>query len=190
MFLTWAVSLFGGVVAVVLLTVSVACGLFLAAEFAEEHVTLTGKLLRSALKVVLALHVVLLVDGTLPAWAVAVGIGCHCCYAVLVADFPHIDATSPAALCSLVALLVDHVAWFRSLKGDLGPLNTIGFFLLYIWLVPVGCILCFSVNDLALPIGRVDETARSTSLLKAALESAAALIRTRLNYAYDHQKGY
>ena len=197
MFLTWLVTGLGGVCAVLLLMMSLASLLFYAAEFAEEHMVLTGKLLRNAVVGVLGLHVVLLVDGVFPVWPVLIGIGCHLCYALLVGDFPRLDPASPAAVCAGIALIVDHFVWFSHLTtpNDLSMLNVVGFFLIFIWLVPVSCVLSFSVNELTLPTGRSSD-ARSVSLFKAAFAGVSEILRVRASALGDmtlnspHQKGY
>jgi len=79
MIATLFITLVGGGATVLLATACIACALMYASAFAEEHVALTGKLLNGALRLVLGLHLVLLIDGVFATWAVLGSICCHLC---------------------------------------------------------------------------------------------------------------
>jgi len=88
-----------------------------------------------------------------------------------------LNVASPAALVSAVALVVNQLIWFRQLPGvadELSALHLVGFFLIFSWLVPVGCVIAFSVNEGTLPRERAESksTALFNALWNSSLESA------------------
>ncbi|KAJ8600579.1 hypothetical protein CTAYLR_008164 [Chrysophaeum taylorii] len=169
MWFVFLVTFLGGVGAAMLATTCIACGLFYAAELAEENSVAMGKILKWTVRVVIGLHCLLLLDGTLPRWSTLVGTACHMCYGLLLLDYPNIDLASPAAAFSAIALVVDHYVWLNVIADHkllLPFLNLVGFFLIFLWIVPVGCFVSLSLNDLTLPLGIDAGASPSTTLFK------------------------
>ncbi len=76
-----------GYVSLVLLAICIACGLYCASELAEEYSSLALRVVKVAFATVLGLHAVMLVAGV-DLFTIAVSVGCHVCYASLLAKFP------------------------------------------------------------------------------------------------------
>mmetsp|Transcript_1002 Transcript_1002/g.1256 ORF Transcript_1002/g.1256 Transcript_1002/m.1256 type:complete len:201 (-) Transcript_1002:316-918(-) len=200
MMLTYVLTFLGGVFAVILATLCTASGLFYAAELAEENSVITGKILKWAMNIVLATHVLLFLDGGIPRFSCFIGFICHLAYVFLLIDYPRIEAASPAAACSMIALLIDHFIWFKFLMSpeaiQLPILNAIGLFILLVWLIPIGCFLSLSINDLALPIGSTNTELRSTSLFRYLTQSVSSFVTVRFKSfhndvsAFRHNKRY
>lgn len=174
MWLTWIVSLLGGTMAALFAVASLTCGLLYASELIEEHSVLTGRVLLWTVRVVIGLHVVLMLDGVFPISSLACGIGCHGTYYLLLGDYPNIDPSSPVAIFAFIAFIVDHYVWFGNVAEAarvFSFFNLIGAFVVFVWLVPVGCFLSLSVNDLTLPTSRRRE---SPSLFRQLFDAVAA----------------
>lgn len=171
----YLLTLFGGYLAVFGATLCLSCGLYYAAELAEEYSVLTGRLLGYATRGVLVLHVLLWVDG-FPLPRVAVGVGCHLCYAFLLSDYPRLELGSPAFVLSVVAFLVGHYSWFQHLADvtfePMPFVNSLGFFTLFVWLVPFSLFISLSINDNALPFGSTAERPRSANVFKRLVDAA------------------
>lgn len=185
MWLTWIVSLVGGTMAGLFAVASLTCGLLYASEFIEENSAVTGRVLQWTLRVVIGLHVVLMFDNVLPISSLACGIGCHGMYYLLLGDYPNIDPRSPVAIFAFVAFIVDHYVWFGNVAeaARLFPFfNLIGAFVIFVWLVPVGCFLSLSINDLTLPTSRRRE---SPSLFRQLVDAVLAVVGNVRRRRYD-----
>jgi hypothetical protein len=173
--LAYALTLLGGYLAVFGATLCLSCGLYYAAELAEEHSVLTGRLLGYATRAVVAAHAVLWLDGY-PLRRVAAGVACHACYAWLLNDYPRLELSSPAFLASVAAFLGGHYSWFQHLADlSVEPLpfiNSLGFFTLFVWLVPFSLFISLSINDNALPFGATAARPKSTSAFRRVVDGA------------------
>ncbi|KAJ1448319.1 transmembrane adaptor Erv26 [Pelagophyceae sp. CCMP2097] len=160
-------TLLGGYAALLLLALCIVCGLAYAAELAEEHSVLTGKILARGLGAVVVLHVVLLLDGFAEPRVVFIGALCHCTYALLLFDFPRLEAASPACVASAVAVLGNHWSWqshFANTADDALPLlDLLGFFLVFVWATPFAFFISLSINEGTLPYGAQAAKPRSTN---------------------------
>lgn len=70
-----------------------ACGLYYAAELAEEYASATKRVIAWAIGLVMALHLALVVE-KFPLPLLAGGVGCHAVYACLLLDFPNVEVFS------------------------------------------------------------------------------------------------
>lgn len=70
-----------------------ACGLYYAAELAEEYASQTKRVIAWAVALVIALHCALVVE-KFPLPLLAGGVGCHAVYACLLLDFPNVEVFS------------------------------------------------------------------------------------------------
>ncbi len=83
-----------------------ACGLYYAAELAEEYASATKKVIAWAVAIVMALHVALGFE-KFPLPLLAGGLACHGMYALLLRDFPNVEIFSVKfglSLCECVCL--------------------------------------------------------------------------------------
>ena len=121
--LAWLLTVLGGYLAVLGAVLCLSCGLYYAAELAEEYSVLTGKLLRYATQGVVAGHLLLWLDG-FPFGRCVTGILCHGAYAWLLNDYPRLELSSPAFILAILAFLLSHYSWFTFLasgEGLAGP---------------------------------------------------------------------
>jgi hypothetical protein len=122
----------------------------------EEYTRLTKRIIATAIKVVIGLHVGLLVWDRLPVLPIVVGIGAHVLYYRLLKTFPYISLTSQDFLGSVGLLVLSHILWFRYFLYDYkSPYLTleyvIGFFLITVWLVPFAYFISLAANESVLP---------------------------------------
>ena len=136
-----------------LCALALTAGLYLLAEFAEEHPTLTGRLLKSLIVGVISMYVVLCIDG-LPWKETLVGITCHLIYYTMLSKFPFIELVSISSICSLAAIVVSHYYWFAyfmDVEHNFSIHQIIGFFIVMVWAVPCGLLISTSLNENVLP---------------------------------------
>ena len=117
--LAWLLTVSGGYLAVLGAVLCLSCGLYYAAELAEEYSVLTGKLLRYATQGVVAGHLLLWLDG-FPFGRCVTGILCHGAYAWLLNDYPRLELSSPAFILAILAFLLSHYSWFTFLASGEG----------------------------------------------------------------------
>lgn len=150
--------------------ICLACGLMYCVELAEEHTSLTRKILRFLILFQLLLHPLLLFYERFPILPTSLGFFSHLSYLLLLQTFPYIQLSSPNALLSLALFILSNVFYFRfftSRDNDLfyvyriAPIQGIAaFFLIAIWIVPLGFFVSLTVNDSVLPGAGVDEPMR------------------------------
>lgn len=98
------------------ITHTTACGLYYAAELAEEYASATKRIIAYSVLAVVALHGLLLVE-SFPVLVLAGGIACHAVYGWLLMDFPNVEVFSLKFLFALGALCADHYIWFQYLQS-------------------------------------------------------------------------
>ena len=167
--LFWILTGVLGYSSLAVLAVSISSFLYQLAELAEEYPTLAGIILRKyALPIVCALHVLLWMDG-LPFMAVLIGLLCHGSYYLMLKSYPLINVYSATSVVSAVSFFVCHWNWLNYFSdlgtqqrenydgtaapgmGRISMLHLVGFFMVCVWLIPVGIFISMTVNDNVLP---------------------------------------
>jgi hypothetical protein len=98
------VSWVAAYLAVLFEVVSVACGLYYAAELAEEYSRAARKIITVAIAAVVTIHVLLITEGV-PYYLIATGIICHGVYYRLLAEFPTVSILSVKCLSAICECL-------------------------------------------------------------------------------------
>ena len=119
---------------------------------------------------------------------------------LLLLDFPRLELASPAVILSGIAIVVDHYLWFGHIIASppMPFINTVGFFLFFVWIVPFSFLISLSINEYALPLGTAQqgESSRSASLFKRLFETVSDSLRPHAQRAaaqahtFDHSKTY
>lgn len=148
----------GAYLFVLFFAVCLATGLYYLAELVEEYTRLTKKVISWSIKVVIALHVILLVFDRLPVISIGVGIGAHVVYYRLLKTFPYISLTAPDFLGSVGLLVLSHVVWIRFFYTDprcayVSMEWLFGFMLVMVWIVPFAFFISLAANESVLPGG-------------------------------------
>uniref|UniRef100_A0A7S2RLB4 Protein TEX261 n=1 Tax=Eucampia antarctica TaxID=49252 RepID=A0A7S2RLB4_9STRA len=153
-FLFDAISWISGAVALIMQALSLAAGLYVLCELAEEYASVGRRWLNYSLVTVISLYLLLWLDGGLPFIRVAFGIFAHLLYVPHLRNFPVIEPLSISAIMSVVAAIVNHVVWFQFLLVQYPPLSALshfGFLLVFVWLVPLGFFVSLTTPDDCLP---------------------------------------
>lgn len=145
--------------AILLLALAIASGLYLLTELTEEFPTLTGKFLKYILIVTSVIQICLWLDG-LPTLESLIQIASFFCNYLMLKDFPFVEIISFPTISSVLLFLITNGFWLRYfiLVEHYAPLPTIGFFITNVWLLPCGLFISLSINDNTLPgmIGKVN----------------------------------
>lgn len=148
----WIFGYVAGFVTLLLLALSISSGLYLLAELAEEFPTMSGKITKYLLVVVLVLHVILLIDG-LPLFETTVSIVGHLIYASTLRNFPFIDLISLSSIGSALAFICCNGMWLLHFTREVTePFEVIGFFVICVWSMPCALFVSLTLGDNMLPV--------------------------------------
>eukprot|EP01061_Rhynchopus_euleeides_P039811 TRINITY_DN6827_c0_g2_i1.p2 TRINITY_DN6827_c0_g2~~TRINITY_DN6827_c0_g2_i1.p2 ORF type:complete len:182 (+),score=60.48 TRINITY_DN6827_c0_g2_i1:591-1136(+) len=142
-------------------SVSLATGLYYAAELAEENSVRARKIIKYWLFGVVAVQLALWLLGGLPAMQCIVGIVAHLVYSTLLKDYPFASFSSPTVILSTVLFMADTIQWYLYFIEPLSPgysvSQVVGFFGTCVWPVPFGFFVTLSLGDQNLPgLGTID----------------------------------
>lgn len=144
-------SFISGYIAILILALCIASGLYLLTEFTEEFPTFTGQILKYILVTISILQVLLYFDG-LPLFESSIQFISLGIYAYMFKDFPFVEFFSVPTVASMVAFLVTNVVWLNFfLRMSSDTLTIIGFFIVLVWILPCGLFVSLSVSDHVLP---------------------------------------
>jgi hypothetical protein len=144
-------SYVSGYIAILLLALSIASGLYLLSELTEEFPSFTGKVLRYAYGVIMIVFVILWWDG-LPMFECCIEVVALICYLSMLMSFPFVQFMSFPTISSMIAFLVTNLTWVQYfLAHDYDALSIIGFFVVIVWTIPIGLFVSLSANDNVLP---------------------------------------
>ena len=132
--------------------------LYIASEIAEEYSSIMRRWIYRLIIGIMVTYVLFLIDG-LPFLQVAVGLATHACYLSLFKTFPIIEPLSVSSISSLLMTLVSHFSWFNYFVNQsyhhvsprFGFMNLVGFFLVWVWMVPLMLFVSLSTADEFLP---------------------------------------
>lgn len=140
--------------------ICLACGLYYLIEIVEEFTSLSKKLIRSSIFVILVLHILLFVYERFPLLQCSLGLVAHLSYLNLLANFPYIEPMSVRFVLCSVLFVLDNIVWFLYFRNDpelfyqyrVAPYPALAaFFLLVVWLVPCAFFCSLTINDAVLP---------------------------------------
>lgn len=148
----WIFGYVAGFITLLLLALSISSGLYLLAELAEEFPTMSGKITKYLLVVVLVLHVVLLIDG-LPVFESSASILGHLIYGSTLRNFPFIDLISISSIGSALAFICCNGMWLLHFTKQVNePFEVIGFFVICVWSIPCALFVSLTLGDNTLPV--------------------------------------
>lgn len=156
MILLTALSFIGGILAFVLITLSIASGLYYVSEFVEEHASFSKRIIRYAIYVVCGILILSLFDG-LPWYLVLLSLASHGIYYMNLQSFPVIQLTSGRFISACVLVFINHYLWFRTFgrmqqeRKQVSFGQVASFFGICVWLVPFSLFVSLSAGDNMLP---------------------------------------
>lgn len=161
---------------IIFTALSYATGLFYLAEQAEEQPTLTKRVLKVTIIVLLVLHVAAFIFSTLPWTSLIIGMLAHASYMHLLESFPDLHIPSVSFFVSVIMLMASQVSWFSQIHPQWPKYSSYApyqpysasqcmtFYLLFVWLIPLAFFVTASVSGQSLPMSGVrvdDDTGKS-----------------------------
>jgi hypothetical protein len=155
--------LFGYLFGFVFSCLSLACGLYWCAELVEEYSQMTKKVITYTIYTILAIHVLLYLEGGMPLIRILISIGCLGLNSLMLPSFPAIELDSVVFLLSCVMVIANHFMWFfyftdrkssfvSNTRIDYYSFAEIAsFFAICVWLVPFMFFISLSANEFTLP---------------------------------------
>ena len=175
-YVLWGLTHTAALVALILLALALSSGLYMISELCEEYPTFAGKIVKLSVYVVMALHLVVYLDG-IPFYCCLVGAISHLFYLLALQRYPLIQLFSVQTALVLIAFVASHMVWFdyfitsnnggyKSRNGDYYDHDydnnhttsqnfefsqILGFFLVMIWFIPFSLFVSLTINDYSLP---------------------------------------
>mmetsp|Transcript_12358 Transcript_12358/g.35331 ORF Transcript_12358/g.35331 Transcript_12358/m.35331 type:complete len:203 (+) Transcript_12358:227-835(+) len=180
-FVLTSIQLVAGWVAILVLAFSIASLLYLLCDLAEENVGFTRQFLKHSIQIICAMYLIMgVADPDIPLQKCAIGVACHVAYLPLMRTFPVLqNPLSPVPIIALAATITNHISWFRhflaaagTAGGAASATGMLGFFLLFVWMVPLGFFVSMITADECLPMGRTSMSGeKKTGILKRLLDT-------------------
>lgn len=176
-------------------------GLYIACDLAEENVIQTRRFLTRALAAVVCGYVILALDDDVPTSNCLIGAACHLALLPLLRDYPILEIMSLPTLIAMPATLINHIIWFRHfLSVDVyfkqtkpSTLCMAGFFLLFVWLVPLGFFVGMTPSDECLPgtvAPNIGEKRRKKGFVKGVIDGVLGRSDENTGYSPGIGKQY
>uniref|UniRef100_A0A7S2ZLN4 Protein TEX261 n=1 Tax=Rhodosorus marinus TaxID=101924 RepID=A0A7S2ZLN4_9RHOD len=150
--------------------ICLACGFYYLAELVEEYTSAAKKVLRVVILIMLGVFVVLWAYERFYFVYCAIGFASHLMYYQLLKSFPFLQPKTLPFIGSGIMFVINNVAWYRYFNENynmfynyrLSPTPSIAsFFLLCVWMVPIGFFVSLTVNDSVLPGAGLDAPSSS-----------------------------
>ncbi|CCH40870.1 putative membrane protein [Wickerhamomyces ciferrii] len=159
----------GIVLGFVLLTLSIASGLFYISELVEEQSAPTKKFLTRSIYTIIGIYVLLWLFDGFPFWLTLFSIVTYVIYLQNLKHFPLIQLKSPVFIASCILVVVNHYLWFQHFSNPKIPApqyrldpnykapriasfsEVASFFGICIWFIPFGLFVSLSASDNILP---------------------------------------
>ncbi|GMI16914.1 hypothetical protein TrLO_g7076 [Triparma laevis f. longispina] len=166
----WLISTLMGYITLLLSALSIACGLYCAAELAEEYSTLSLKIVKWTLGFVGVCHFLCLFSGV-GFLTLLISAACHACYCLLLTKFPFVSPTSLASILSILAVIINHYNWFQFFYANYTPIFQVtGFFMLMIWIVPLQLFVSLCMEGDNLPNSQRIGSGKGSNVFKGFVE--------------------
>jgi len=179
-FVLTSIQWVAGWVAILVLALSIASLLYLLCDLAEENVGFTRPFLKHSIQIICAMYLLMgVTDPDVPLLKCAIGVACHVAYLPLMRTFPVLqNPLSPVPIIALAATITNHISWFRhflaaagTAGGAISATGMLGFFFLFVWMVPLGFFVSMITADECLPMGISSNSGeKKTGILKRLLD--------------------
>ena len=179
-FVLTSIQWVAGWFAILVLALSIASLLYLLCDLAEENVGFTRPFLKHSIQIICAMYLLMgVTDPDVPLLKCAIGVACHVAYLPLMRTFPVLqNPLSPVPIIALAATIANHISWFRhflaaagTAGGAISATGMLGFFFLFVWMVPLGFFVSMITADECLPMGISSNSGeKKTGMLKRLLD--------------------
>lgn len=162
MIILTALSFVGGILAFILVTLSIASGLYYVSEFVEEHSAFSKRMITYGIYTICGVLVLSLIDG-MPWYLVLLGLFSQGIYFTNLTTFPIIQLSSGRFVSACALVFVNHYLWFRHfgemqrLRQTISFGQVASFFGICVWLVPFALFVSLSAGENILPTTDVSQ---------------------------------
>ncbi|KAJ1656764.1 erv26 super protein [Dispira simplex] len=164
------ISILGLCIGLGFVMLCVMCGLYYISEIAEERTRWFRRALVYTTWAVMTLHPLLWLLDELPLFRILFSAGCQAVYTMNLRTFPFTDPEGLPFLATCVLAIANHFQWFLYFVDQPHPWSeTVSFFVVCIWLVPLLYLVSLNTTDNQLPninINTNNPVSRRTGLLK------------------------
>ncbi|XP_069139455.1 protein TEX261-like [Argopecten irradians] len=137
---------------IIIITLSIAAGLYYLAELVEEYTVLTAKIIKYMIFSTSAVFVGLLLLEDFPLMMVVSGLLGNVAFFLVLKTFPYFVISSPAFVGSVVFVIINHYLAFQYFSSIWFPFtDVLSYFTLCLWLVPFAFFVSLSANENVLP---------------------------------------
>jgi len=152
MWFLYLLSWVSTVIQICFVTLAIAAGLYYLAELVEEYTSMTVKVIRWMIVMVLGIYICLFFFEDLPVSLILCGLLAQVAHLALLSNFPFFSVSSPAFIMAVVMVLVNHYFAFSHFGEKYYPFSEVmAYFTLCMWLVPFAFFVSLSANENVLP---------------------------------------
>ncbi|KAH3787612.1 protein TEX261-like [Dreissena polymorpha] len=152
MWFLYVLSWIALIIQIVVVTLSIAAGLFYLAELVEEYTVLTSKIIKYLILVTSSVFVGLLLFEELPLSCIIFGLLGNVAFFLLLQNFPYFEISSPGFIGSVVSVLINHYLAFSYFTTNWHPFyEVLAYFTVCLWIVPFSFFVSLSANENVLP---------------------------------------
>jgi len=152
MWFLYLLSWVSTVVQICFVTLAIAAGLYYLAELVEEYTTMTVKIIRWMIVLVIATYICLFLFENVPTSLILCGLIAQVAHLALLSNFPFFSVSSPAFVMAVVMVLVNHYLAFSHFGEKYYPFSEVmAYFTVCMWLVPFAFFVSLSANENVLP---------------------------------------
>nr|ALS05143.1 protein TEX261 [Paracalanus parvus] len=152
MWFLYLLSWVSTVIQICFVTLAIAAGLYYLAELVEEYTSMTVKVIRWMIVMVIGTYICLFFFEDLPVSLILCGLIAQVAHLALLSNFPFFSVSSPAFVMAVVMVLVNHYFAFSHFGEKYYPFSEVmAYFTLCMWLVPFAFFVSLSANENVLP---------------------------------------
>ncbi|OWF36109.1 protein TEX261-like [Mizuhopecten yessoensis] len=137
---------------IIIITLSIAAGLYYLAELVEEYTVLTAKIIKYMIFGTSAVFVGLLILEDFSLMMIVAGLLGNVAFFLVLKTFPYFVISSPPFIGSVVFCVINHYLAFQYFSTIWYPFtDVLSYFTLCLWLVPFTFFVSLSANENVLP---------------------------------------
>ncbi|XP_060565478.1 protein TEX261-like [Ruditapes philippinarum] len=137
---------------ILVVTLSIAAGLYYLAELVEEYTVFTSKVIRYLIIFNTSVYICLLLFEEMPFFTILFGLLGNGAYFLLLREFPYFALSSPGFIGSVVSVVLNHYLAFSHFTQEWYPFHEVlAYFTVCLWMVPFAFFVSLSANENVLP---------------------------------------
>ncbi|RKP36428.1 transmembrane adaptor Erv26 [Dimargaris cristalligena] len=147
-----ALNIVGVLLAVAFVALCIVCGLYYISELVEEKTSQARRVILYTTWAVVAVHPLLGIFDGLSWTRLGFSLLCQAVYALHLSTFPFTNTEGFTFIATCVLVICNHFTWFLYFIDSHYPTTeTVSFFVICVWLVPVLYLVSLNSNENQLP---------------------------------------